>query len=414
MYQINLISVFLIYCLVVHVMPVQAQDSDDQYLNIEGLINEALDSNPGVQSAQAALEAASARVRADSQALYNPELELEAENVIDQSGSIGISQSIDWSNKRSIRSDAASYERQAVAARLHKVRQELAIELLNGLIQYDVAQKQAELVSEREQLMRQFANLAEQRRRAGDLNQVELDLALLAYAQAQLQNSQIELSLIEARQSLDSVLGDRIVPTFSLPDTPPDLNIQSSDIDQLLNKLPAIQVQVARLAAAAKRVKLRTLEKRPDPTVGMRVGQEESSFIAGLSVSIPLYLRNDFGAEVDEANAQRMEIELEAQDIYRRARADMAANLERFNLVRDAWDNWLTTGRQSLGSQVNVLERLWRAGEIGTTDYLVQVNQSLDTRAEAEALRGQLWHTWADWIAASGQVDEWLGQKETP
>ena len=156
-------------------------------------------------------------------------------------------------------------------------------------------------------------------------------------------------------------------------------------------------------------MKLRTLETRPDPTVGVRVGQEESDLLAGVNISIPLFVRNNFSAQVDGANAERLQIELEAQDLYRRARSQMTTSLERYQLTHRAWDNWKKIGAQSLGSQIAVLERLWRAGEISTTDYLVQVNQTLDTRTAATELRGRLWQSWFDWLAASGTVDAWLG-----
>ena len=407
-------KVILISSINIFMTNVIAQESLSPQQSLSRLVNDMLDSNPGVQSAQAALDAANARERAGNQPFYNPELEFDAEDATDQSASIGINQSLDWSNKRKTRGDVASYEREAVAAQLHQVRQKLAIELLNGITQNDVAQQLSSLASEREQLMQQFADLAAQRRQAGDLNQVELDLARLALAEAQLQKFQALFNLTDARLSMESVLGENVSLLITLPDSPTNADVDNSNIDQMLNNLPAIRVQVARLAAASKRVKLRTLEKRPDPTFGVRVGQEESNLLAGISISVPLYIRNNFSAEVDGANADRMQIELEAQDIFRRARAKLTASLERYQLTNMAWDNWLQIGQESLGNQLSVLERLWRAGEISTTDYLVQINQTLETRAAAVELRGQLWQSWFNWLEASGQIDLWLGLSNTP
>jgi outer membrane protein, heavy metal efflux system len=405
MRNINLLFLVLIF----NVSTTMAEGVLLSYSALSELVHNTLNSNPGVQSAQAALDAAVARERAGNQPLYNPEVDLDAEDAIDQSASIGISQSIDWSGKRRARGSVASYNREVVAAELHRIRQELAIELLNAVIQHDVTQQLSMLISERERLMRQFAALAAQRRHAGDLNQVELDLARLALAEAQLQQSQATFTLAEARQALAAVLGEKGPPLQALPDNPPNASVETPDIDQLLTNLPAMRAQVARIAAASKRVKLRTLETRPDPTVSVRVGQEESDLLAGVSISIPLFVRNNFSAEVDGANAERLQIELEAQDLYRRARAQLTTSLERYQLTYRAWDNWKKIGAQSLGSQVTVLERLWRAGEISTTDYLVQVNQTLDTRTAAAELRGRLWQSWFDWLAASGKVDAWLG-----
>ncbi len=67
------------------------------------------------------------------------------------------------------------------------------------------------------------------------------------------------------------------------------------------------------------------------------------------------------------------------------------------------------TGRHSLDRHGALLERRWEAGELSTTDYLVQLRQSLDTRESALDLQLTLWLAWFEWLAASGQVDNWLG-----
>jgi cobalt-zinc-cadmium efflux system outer membrane protein len=61
---------------------------------------------------------------------------------------------------------------------------------------------------------------------------------------------------------------------------------------------------------------------------------------------------------------------------------------------------------------VSLLERIWQAGEMSTADYLVQLNQTLDTRTNALEVQGRLWTAWADWLVASGQADAWLGQSK--
>jgi cobalt-zinc-cadmium efflux system outer membrane protein len=66
-------------------------------------------------------------------------------------------------------------------------------------------------------------------------------------------------------------------------------------------------------------------------------------------------------------------------------------------------------GAGSLTSQTNMLERLWHAGELNTTDYLVQLQQTLATRMAASEQRGVVWEAWIAWLAASGQVDTWSG-----
>ena len=382
------------------------------------LIGKTLDNNPGVQAARAAVEAAEARVRGADRPLYNPELEVDAEQAETRTGTLGLSQAIDWADKRGARTEVAGAELDRVRAEYAAVRQQLAGELLGALGRYHTAADLQRLAQQRLELMQRFLDLAEKRRQAGDLNQVELDLARLAHTQATLQLSRTASDLAEAGQALAAVSGE---PRRDWPALPQDLPaLDGVDADALLTNLPALRAQQARVGTARATVTLRTRERRPDPTVGVRAGQERAFRnssdadygVAGLTLSIPLYVRNSFRAEVQAAGAELTQAEQSLQDNYRRARAQLLSAADRYRLSRGAWQAWLRTGQASLGSQVSLLERIWQAGEMSTADYLVQLNQTLDTRGDALDVQGRLWTAWADWLVASGQADTWLGQSD--
>ena len=93
-----------------------------------------------------------------------------------------------------------------------------------------------------------------------------------------------------------------------------------------------------------------------------------------------------------------------------RAHARLTSAIERYDLSHRAWGDWEMTGQTSLSRQTEQLQRLWQAGELSTTDYLVQLNATLDVQASALDLRDALWRAWFEWLWASGQVDAWLGQ----
>lgn len=379
------------------------------------LLSETLERNPGVQAARAAVEAAEARARGAGRPLYNPELQLNAEQAETRTGTLGLSQAIDWADKRGARTAVADAELDTVRTEYAAVRQQLAGELLAALGRYHTAADIQRLAQQRQELMRRFLDLAEQRRQAGDINQVELDLASLAHTQATLQLSQMASDLADAEQALIAITGN---PRRNWPLLPDDLPVlQTVDADTLLKNLPALRAQQARVAAARSTVTLRSRERRPDPTIGVRAGQErafrngngDAYGLTGLTFSIPLYVRNSFRAEVKAAYAEQTRAEQSLQDVYRRARAQLLSAAERYRLSRGAWLAWQASGQASLGSQVALLERIWRSGEMSTADYLVQLNQTLDTRMNALEVQGRLWGAWADWLVASGQVDAWLG-----
>jgi cobalt-zinc-cadmium efflux system outer membrane protein len=380
------------------------------------LVRETLDENPGARAARAAVNAAEARVRGADRPLYNPQLELNAEQRETRNGTLGLSLAIDWADKRGARTHVAGTRLDAARAEYAAVRQRLGGELLAALGRYHTSQSLNRLARQRVELLQRFLDVAEKRRRAGDLNRVDLDLARLAHTQAALQLSQAASDLAAAEQALAAVVGK---PRRSWPALPTDLpKLRAIDAQSILANLPELRAAQARVRAARASIALRIRERRPDPTVGVYAGQERAfrngnhnTYGAiGLTFSIPLYVRNNFRAEVEVAGAGLTQAEQSLRDRYRRARARLLSAVDRYRLSRNAWGAWLRTGRPSLASQVSLLDRIWRAGEMGTTDYLVRLNQTLGTRANALEVRGRLWTAWADWLVASDRMNTWLGR----
>jgi outer membrane protein, heavy metal efflux system len=368
------------------------------------------ETNPRVQAARAALEASSARRDAASRPLYNPALSLDAEETdVEKTQTIGLSQTIDWGDKREARTAVAASGQQVARAEYLGTRWAVMVDLLSGLAGYRTGTARDELAAERVQLMNEFASLAERRFEAGDLPQVELDVARIAATDARIQKATAAAALAEARQSV------RNLAPGSPPDEWPALDAAlpalppGADPQQLVVALPAVQAVQAQVEVASSIVELRQREKKPDPTFGIVGGKEDGETLVGLNVTIPLYLRNRFSHEVTAALAEETQAEQIAADVVQRAHARLISATERYQLVHGAWNDWESTGRESLVRQADQLRRMWEAGELSTTDYLVQVRQTLDVRENALELRQSLWAAWFEWLDASGQVDAWLG-----
>ncbi len=76
----------------------------DKIPQLSSLVEEVLKTNPEIQSLEAERDAVIAKAKAANQPLYNPELELDIENTDIQTSSLGVSQAIDWSDKKGTRS----------------------------------------------------------------------------------------------------------------------------------------------------------------------------------------------------------------------------------------------------------------------------------------------------------------------
>lgn len=371
-------------------------------------VGEILQHNPELQAAQAAVDAAGGLLRAADQPLFNPELEFDYENSEIDTTTGGVSQAIDWSDKRAARAAVAGFELEGARAEFHSRRQRLAADLLQALADWHTTGAVLRVSEKQVLLMSHFADLAERRRKAGDLGQVELDLAHLAAAEAALDQANAYEDLLRAQQSLAVLTGADENGRPAFPEQLPKVDPQRIDVTALLNALPAIRSAQSRVAAERAAVQLRVREKRPDPTLGFRVGQEDSETLTGITLSVPLYVRNNFSAEVDVANASLIQAQREAASHWRQSRADLVATAQIYKNARRAWDNWNASGAPRLGQRTDLLNRLWQAGELNTTDYLVQLKQALDTEVSAIEQRGRMLQAWAAWLAASGRVEQWL------
>ncbi len=372
-------------------------------------VQAVVDSNYRVQAARAGLEASSALRDAASRPLYNPELSLDAENAQARIRTLSISQTLDWGGKRRARTAVAELDRLVAEAEYLDARWTVAVDLLNGLVQYQTGVERARLAQTRQQLMEEFATLAQHQFEAGELDQVALDQALLSLTEARIQKAMVAADLAEARQAVYS-LGQRIPEAQwpSLPEKLPEIPEQSADSQALVLALPGVVAARQRVTMADAVVGLQRRERRPDPTLSFTGGYEDGERLIGLGLSISLPIRNRFAHEVTAAMAERIQAQQLADDAVQMAHASLTSAAERYGLSRSAWDDWEQLGRKSLDRKSEELRRLWQAGDMDMADYFGQLGEALDVRESIIDLRGQIWQAWFEWLRASGQVNVWL------
>ncbi len=374
---------------------------------LQGFIQQVWEESPALQAAQAAIEAANARADGASKPIYNPDLTLDTERTDISTSSIGISQTVDWSNKRDAQTRIAGQKIQAAIAKLQETRQRIAIETLNALTQYFTAREMQTLALRRSELMKGFIDTVKQRQAAGDMGALEGTLAQVTYSEALMQQAASESQLAETEAALQAVTGLELGHWPQLPSklaSPPT----KADVT-LLESLPVLAVLRSRMETVKSRIRLIEREGRADPTIGIRAGHENSEILLGLSLEIPLFIRNNFKANVRAASQEALGAELSYRDAHRRAKARLNGSLGRFKNTTRAWSAWIATGQSAHHEQMNLLEQMWSAGELTATDYLIQAKQNIDTQAAATALMGEVWQAAIVWLDASGQVERWLG-----
>lgn len=373
-------------------------------------VQAVVDSNHRVQAARAGLEVSGALRDAASRALYNPELSLDAENAQAKIRTLAISQTLDWGGKRKARTAVAELHGFVAEAEYLATRWEITVDLLNSLVQYQTGVERDRLSETRQQLMEDFAKVAQHQFEVGELDQIELDQALLSLTEARIQKAMTAADLAEARQAVYS-LGPRTPEAQwpSLPEKLPEVLKQSADPQALVQALPEVVAARHRVNMADAVARLQRRERRPDPTLSLTAGYEDGERLIGLGLSISLPIFNRFTHEVTAALAERDQAQQFADDAVQMAQAFLVSATERYELSRSAWDEWEQIGRKSLDRQGEQLRRLWQAGDMDMADYFGQLGETLDVQESTLDLRGQVWRAWFEWLRASGQVDVWLG-----
>ena len=372
-------------------------------------VEQTLSQNPELQAAAASAEAVRARLAGADRPLYNPELEFEYERSDIDLATAELLQPLDWHGKRAARKRLADVSLTAALAEYDALRERLAGELLSVLAEHQGSHAKAALAARQVALLRRFADVAEQRSQAGDLGQVEVELAQLAYVEGEMAAAGDKAALANAVDALYRVSGAAEVPKQRLPEVPPETLPKSSAEGELAVRHPAVRAARARAQVAGVAVRRADIDRRADPTIGVKGGREDEEVLIGLRLTIPLQVRNDFRAEVDAARNASAQASYTAAQTERQTLAAVNAAQQRYGGLLRAWQIWEHKGRGTLEARMQLLERLWHVGELSTTDYLVQLKQSLETESAGLTLQRELWQGWIAWLRAVGQVQIWLG-----
>lgn len=404
----------LVYCIVCFLSCTSISYANS---TLNNFIGQTLENNPAIQAAKSNVLAAKARGRASNNALYNPEITAEKQNGIENTTNVVLSQTFDWVNKQGARGQVGAASLRVAMAQLAALQQELAAQILGALAKYQAATRVATYANERTNLLRQFVDLTKKRYKSGDVARVDLDLAQLALSEALALEADAQVNANRALQILRAMTGLTQANWPQLPAQLPSLESRKINVESYINELPSISIFSQQYQTATARIKLAERQRYPDPTIGLQGGESSESGVhkrlIGITLNIPLFIRNPYSAEVDAASYDAMEADGNRMNGIRQAKAEIVSSAERYQTLYRATKQWQQSAGVPLSDGMILIERLWQAGEINSTDYIVQLKQRIDSQIAGAELKGRAWEAWVEWLKASGQVNRWLQLKES-
>ena len=388
--------------------------SESSLAALRDAVREAWARHPAAEATEQTLVAAKARSEASARPLYNPDLELAYDDEGPEETAVaGMALTLDLSGKRRARTDAGQADLVLAEAEATLRRSQFAQHWLQAWTEHGIARDRVRIGEERLALMQRFAELAERQLTVGDISSLERDLALLARDEAQAEQATLLADAASAAEAYRAVGGNPSggadIAQLGMPAA------WTADPSWQVAAAPEGRIAAAAAASAATRIAIAERDRRPDPTVSLYGGRKDlgtgagSEGVVGLAVSVPLFVRNNLSAELAAARADASAATAE----QRRAELELSARAERsvstYAAVRDAWTRWSQSPGTAVTARAALLERLWRAGEISTADYLIQLKQTLDTALAGADLRGRLWRSYVDALYSTGQLDTWVG-----
>lgn len=352
--------------------------------------------NRDLKSARAALDAAQG-VLASASRRPNPTLTLGAGNAqqgeyrpSDLDRSIRLDQLIERGDKRRLRTRAADEAARAARFDLDEAHRQLRLALAQAYYGLKSAQEAAGFAAADAEALARMLEAARLRLKAGDVaradvSRIEVDAGqadnVLRQARADRETAQLALAALLAREA-DAPRLEAVDPWPALGGA----EVPADRVEAAVAGRPDVLAAAARLESAEARFAGARAQRVRDVSVGVFADQNRLSnggLTVGVSVSVPLFINNDFSGEIRQAEAERESARIDLD----KARAAALADLRRAQaMVRAAADRVERIEARilpSAESATQATEFAYARGAIGLTDLL-------DARRHLQAARRDL------------------------
>ncbi|WP_417349904.1 TolC family protein [Ferrimonas sp.] len=367
---------------------------------------DSLEALPEIQAQQAELELSGLAVDTADQALYNPDLSLDVEGIgasaAKEEFTLGLSQTLDWSDKRGYRTRMAQLTELQAQAQYHQGRNLALARLLTGWINLNQAQTLTRYATEQKQRTQSMLTLAERMVQVGELAPLDRQLITLELARVTGDHADALQALAQAKAQVRLSGGN---PKLTLPAWSAGLTLPSTEVTP---QLPALKGAYQQVLAARAGLDLARTEGMADPTlsIGAKTDGDDSSLQLG--VSVPLNVRNRYQGEIAQASQAIVVAETQFLNDSRTLEITLASLAERYQAVAQGYLSWQQLTRDSLKSSQTLMQALWRGGEMPTGQYLQSQQQLTDTLATGAELAAEQSALWIEMMAQRGELETWL------
>ena len=364
-----------------------------------------IDDHPDLVAARQHMNATFSHGDDMTRPLYNPEFETAYERQGDANNyRFGIRQTFDWWDKRGERTLQSESVKVAARQAYLQTRQDKLAQALRALVRWEAAGERYQLAIEQEEQLDALIALVKRRQRAGDLGQIDVELTLLTLSQRLYDTAQAMSAFQEAEATLRELLPAWLPGQQAIPVGTWVTETLISTDDGWLDDHPSVLAAKAQWEIQQQQAQLTRLEAKAEPTVGFDAGREDTDAVVGLTLSVPLNVRNNYSARTRAASQQALSAEAAYRAVRRQLRYALQADSAVVEQYRAQVTRWHSLMSERRDQSRRLLERQWNAGDLSTTEYLLTLQQGMDGLMAGISLNEQYRLAVVRWLSTSGQV----------
>lgn len=364
-------------------LPVFAQQQPVP-LTLDDALERVRRSAPAVVAARMRIDEARGRVAGASRTFStNPAVEVEAGRrsgeVSTTDYGVAVAQDLDLPRRRRVRLDAARAGVTQDEQRARDVEREVLREVAIAFLRAVEARERADAAASGKRLAEEARHIAERRYAAGDVAQLDVNLARTAVARADAEVRAANATFTGHATRLQVLLGstEPMTPVGSLRDVLP---IATTDLLAWTADRPDVRVLEAEIAEAEADQRFAHTLRWPDFGVRASYAKEEGDrvLLGGIGVTLPVFQRGQEATAVATARLARLRAEREA--LTRTIEADVRGAAASYDALRAAAAEYERTVLPLIEENEALALESYEAGQIGLSDLLLVRRDALDAR----------------------------------
>lgn len=294
--------------------------------------------------------------------------------------SFGVSQEFLTGGKRVKRLAVAESELVRFGSRIKDAERLLLLEVKTGYYTLLLAESRLDLALKSRELNSQLLQITKERLAAGDIAELDVNLARVETARSEERKIEAERELVPSRQRLLSLMGAPALTDLKIVGSPETKTFSSNPAELkalALKHRPDLQALASEKSKGEAELTLARAERLPNVTAGIAFSRESSLTSVGgqddrstdyliglkLSVPIPFFDRNQAG--IREARTRKSSAEIRQAFVRQSIEREVEAAHARLAAAKKSANIYAREILPQLNENLKLVQEAYRLGEVG-------------------------------------------------